>query len=287
MVDIKNVWSLFFIFIGSLFAAFSLEVFLIPNHIIDGGVTGVSIILSHLFPIPFGALLMALNAPFWLIGRKTLGRRFLLLSMSAVFVIAILSSFFVPHFILTHDLLLSAVFGGMLMGFGVGLVIRFGGATDGVEILGIIIDRKSVFTVGQIAMIINFFILSSAGFVFGWTHALYSIMAYYISTKVIDFVLEGLDESRSVFIISNQHEEIGNAIITQLHRGVTYLDGEGGFTRQRKKVIYSVISRLEESQIKDLVTKIDPKAFMTFNIAHDVKGGRFKKKGFFSHFTKT
>jgi uncharacterized membrane-anchored protein YitT (DUF2179 family) len=178
----------------------------------------------------------------------------------------------------TPDPLLASVFGGIILGVGVGMVIRFGGSLDGTEIVAILINKKSPFSVGEIVMFFNLFILSGAGFVFGWEQAMYSLMAYYIAFKMIDITIEGFDESKSVWIISDFHKEIGDALMDRLGRGVTYITGEGGFSGDDKKVIFCVITRLEEAKLKSIVDELDPTAFLAVGTIHDVKGGRFKKK---------
>jgi uncharacterized membrane-anchored protein YitT (DUF2179 family) len=188
------------------------------------------------------------------------------------------TSLLVPVQPFTIDPLLAAVFGGIILGIGVGLVIRAGGSLDGTEIVAILISKKSPFSVGEVVMFINVFILASAGFVFGWDHAMYSLIAYYIAVKMIDITLEGIDQSKSVWIISDMYEEIGLALTHRLGRGVTYLHGEGGFTGDDKKVIFIVITRMEEAKLKSIVDDWDSGAFVAIGNIHDVKGGRFKKK---------
>jgi uncharacterized membrane-anchored protein YitT (DUF2179 family) len=158
------------------------------------------------------------------------------------------------------------------------MVIRFGGSLDGTEIIAILFNKRTPFSVGEVVMFINLFILGSAGFVFGWDRAMYSLIAYYIAFKMIDITIEGFDESKSVWIISEKFQEIGDALMDRLGRGVTYLNGEGGFTGEDKKVIFVVITRLEEAKLKSIVDDIDHSAFMAVGNIHDVKGGRFKKK---------
>lgn len=157
-------------------------------------------------------------------------------------------------------------------------MIRSGGSLDGTEIVAILVSKKSPFSVGEIVMFFNFFILGSAGFVFGWDRAMYSLIAYYIAFKMIDLTIEGFGESKSIWIISDSVRDIGDAIIQRLGRGVTYLSGEGGFTGDDKQVIFCVVTRLEEAKLKSIVEEIDPTAFLAVGNIHDVKGGRFKKK---------
>jgi len=264
--------------IGAALVSVGLEIFLVPNKIIDGGIVGVSIIFSHLFNIPLGIFLTLLNLPFLFLGYKQIGKTFAVSTLFAVLVMSVGTSMLHPVDPITIDPLLAAVFGGIILGVGVGLVIRSGGSLDGTEIVAIMANKKSPFSVGEIVMFINVFILSSAGFVFGWNQAMYSLIAYYIAYKMIDITIEGFDESKSVWIISDNHKEIGDTIMSRLGRGVTYLNGEGAFTGDSKRVIFCVINRLEEAKLKSIVEELDPAAFLAVGNIHDVKGGRFKKK---------
>jgi uncharacterized membrane-anchored protein YitT (DUF2179 family) len=267
-----------FVPIGAFFVAVGLEIFLVPNHIIDGGITGISIMLSVLLGLPLGIFLILLNLPFFLLGYKQIGKTFSLTTLYGIGLMSLFTSLLVPVKPLTNDLLLATVFGGILVGVGVGLVIRNGGSTDGTEILSILVNKATPFSVGEIVMFINVFILSAAGFVFGWDRAMYSLMAYFIATKTIDITIEGLDQSKSVWIISDKHREIGDALNDRLGRGVTYLNGEGAYSGDEKQVIFTVITRLEEAKLKSIVNNIDPNAFLAIGNIHDVKGGQFKKR---------
>jgi len=274
----KLIKRALFIFTGAVLVSVGLEIFLVPNHIIDGGIVGISIILSHLSGWALGLFLFLLNLPFLLIGYKQIGKTFAISTLFGVIVMSIGTTLLHPVPGLTEDPLLAAVFGGIILGIGVGLVIRYGGSLDGTEIVAILFTKRTPFSVGELVMFINVFILGSAGFVFGWDRAMYSLIAYYIAFKMIDLTIEGFQESKSVWIISDNHREIGNAIVARLGRGVTYLSGEGGYTGDDKKVIFCVITRLEEAKLKLIVEDIDPSAFLAVGNIHDVKGGRFKKK---------
>ncbi|BFT71818.1 MULTISPECIES: YitT family protein [Paenibacillus] len=278
LTRLKFLRRVMFMIIGSALVSVALEVFLVPNNIIDGGIVGISIILSHLSHFPLGIFLVLLNLPFLLIGYKQIGKTFALSTLFSVILMSIGTTLLHPVQAFTIDPLLAAVFGGIILGIGVGLVIRSGGSLDGTEIVAILFSKKSPFSVGEIVMFFNFFILGSAGFVFGWDHAMYSLIAYYIAFKMIDITIEGLDQSKSVWIISDEFSKIGDSITSRLGRGVTYLKGEGAFTGDDKKVIFSVITRLEEAKLKSIVDELDPKAFLAIGNIHDVKGGRFKKK---------
>lgn len=268
----------FFIFIGAVLMAVGLEIFLVPNNVIDGGIVGISIILSHLLGMNLGLFIFILNIPFFFIGYKQIGKTFALSTLFGISILSISTAIFHPVPAFTEDVLLATVFGGIILGAGVGMVIRYGGSLDGTEILAILFNKKLPFSVGEIIMFFNIFILGSAGFVFGWNRAMYSLIAYFVAFKTIDIVLEGLDESKSAWIISEQYQEIGDAIIARLGRGVTYLNGEGAFTGDDKKVIFCVITRLEEAKLKTIVEDHDPTAFLAVGNIAEVRGGRFKKK---------
>ncbi|MEH7375980.1 MULTISPECIES: YitT family protein [Bacillaceae] len=264
--------------IGAILMATGLEIFLVPNHVIDGGITGISIMLAHIIGWKLGIFIFILNLPFVYMGYKQMGKTFAFSTVYGIIVLSIFVSFFHPIPAFTDDILLATVFGGMILGMGVGIVIRNGGALDGTEILALVITKKVPFSVGQIIMFINIFILGAAGFVFSWDRAMYSLLAYVIASKAIDAVVAGLEESKSVWIISDEAEEIGNAINARLGRGVTYIKGQGAFTGDSKKVIFSIITRLEESKLTTIVEDIDPSAFLAIADISEVRGGRFKKK---------
>lgn len=270
---------LLFLIAGSILFAFALEVFFVPNKIIDGGVVGVSLILAYLTKWPLGIFLFALNIPFLFLGYKQIGKTFALSTTIGVTTLSI-TTFVIHHFHFhaTDEPLLAAVFGGIMLGIGVGIVIRYGGALDGTEIVAILFNKRLPFSVGEMVMFFNIFILGSAGFVFGWDRAMYSLIGYYVAFKMIDITIEGIDESKSVWIISDYYREIGDAIIDRLGRGVTYLSGEGAYSGDNKNVIFTVITRLEEAKLKSIVEEKDPGAFLAVGNIHDVKGGRFKKR---------
>jgi uncharacterized membrane-anchored protein YitT (DUF2179 family) len=267
-----------FIIFGAILMGVGIEEFLVPNRILDGGIVGISIILSHLTGVKLGIFIFVLNIPFFFIGYKQIGKTFALSTLLGIAVLSITTALLHNVPALTEDLLLATVFGGIVLGVGVGIVIRYGGSLDGTEIMAILINKKIPFSVGEIIMFFNVFIFAIAGFVFGWDRAMYSLLAYYIAFKTIDIVIAGLDESKSAWIISDQYEEIGETILARLGRGVTYLKGEGAYTGDDKKVIFCVITRLEEAKLKEIVQEIDPSAFLAVANIAEVRGGRFKKK---------
>lgn len=264
--------------VGSLIYSAGLEIFLVPNNIIDGGVVGISIMASYLTGIPFGVYMVVLNLPFLYLGYKQIGKTFAISTIISIIALSIFSEFLEPVPKITEDYFLAAIFGGIIAGAGVGLVIRQGGSLDGTEITAIILDRKTSFSVGEVVMFFNLFILGAAGFVFGWDKAMYSLVAYFIISKMIDVVLKGLDESYAVMIVSDEYEEIADALMHRLGRGVTYLHGQGAYTGDDKQVLYCVVTRLEVVKLKEIALEKDETAFVTINPVHDIVGGRFKKK---------
>lgn len=278
MTTTKFLSRMIFLIVGAGLVSVGLEIFLVPNKIIDGGITGISIIASHLTGISLGVFLFLLNLPFLFIGYKQIGKTFALSTLFGVAVMSLGTYLLHPVNPITIDPLLAAVFGGIILGVGVGMVIRSGGSLDGTEIIAILTTKRTPFSVGETVMFFNIFILGSAGFVFGLDRAMYSLIAYFIAFKMIDVTIEGFNESKAVWIISDDHQAIGNAILSRLGRGVTYMHGEGAFTGGSKKVIFCVITRIEEAKLKTIVQEVDRHAFLAVGNIHDVKGGRFKKK---------
>lgn len=267
-----------YLFIGAIIAAVGLEVFLIPNHIIDGGVVGISIMLSAVTGIPFGVLLIVINLPFLFLGYKYIGKPFAIATTFSIICLSFWSNIFLPVLPVTNDFFLAAVFGGIITGTGVGLVIRNGGSFDGTEIVAIITDRKTVFSVGEIVMFINLFILSSASLIFGWDKAMYSLVAYFVISKMIDMVIKGLEETYAVMIVTSQHEEIADKLMKQMDKGVTLLHGEGGYSKEKRKILYCIVTRLEIDSLKSIVLDVDESAFITINPVSDIVGGRLRRK---------
>ncbi|MBE7704706.1 MAG: YitT family protein [Cyanobacteria bacterium SIG29] len=273
----------FFLTLGSLIYAFSIEGFLIPSQIIDGGITGTSMILSTLSGIPLGYLIVGINLPFIILALQKLGKRFVFSTLYSILVFAIgvtvFSQVFNGHCIIDNlDLFLVAVFGGLILGAGVGLIIRNGASVDGTEILAVYATKKIAFSVGEIIMFINLFIFTVAGFVYDWQHAMYSIITYFVAYKTMDVVIEGLNESKSVFVITDYSEEIGKDIMEKMDVSVTYIDAEGGYSGVKKRIVYCVISRLQVQKLKEIAKNIDPRAFIAIENVYEVDGVRVKKR---------
>ncbi|MEH7352985.1 YitT family protein [Neobacillus drentensis] len=274
----KLIQRILLITIGAILMSVGLEIFLVPNNVIDGGITGISIMLSYLTGWKLGIFLFIFNIPFFFIGYKQIGKTFAFSTLYGIIILSIGTTLLHPVPAFTQDILLATVFGGIVLGIGVGLVIRYGGSLDGTEILAILFNNKLPFSVGEIIMFFNLFILGSAGFVFSWDRAMYSLIAYFVAYKTIDITITGLDESKSVWIISDNARQIGDAILNRLGRGVTYINGEGAYSGDDKKVIFCVINRLEEAKLKEIVTENDDSAFLAVADIAEVRGGRFKKR---------
>lgn len=258
------------ILLGAMIAAVGLQFFLIPNHLTDGGVVGLSIIGARLFSIPIGLFLILLNIPFIYLGYKKLGKEFALYSIFGIVVLSLLTTIIHSSVAATSEPILAAVFGGAIVGIGVGLVIRHGGTIDGADTVAILIDKRTPFSVGEAIMFMNIFILTASGFVFGWDNAMYSMIAYYVAHKAIDVTVEGLDNSRSVWIVSKNYKEIGAAIQEQLGEKVTYVNGKRVDGMVSDGVILAVITRMQEMKLKALVRKHDKRAFIVINDAHEI-----------------
>jgi len=267
---------------GIVSAALGLKGFLLPNGFIDGGVTGISLITNALTNIPFPILLIAINLPFLIMAFKAVGKQFAIKSILAVIVLAI-TVHFIPSFSVTHDKLLIAVFGGFFLGAGIGLAIRGGSVIDGTEVLAIFLSRKLPVTIGDIILIFNVLIFSSAAYVFSIETAMYAMLTYLSASKTVDFIVTGLEEYVGVTIISEKSEEIRLAVIENLGRGCTIYLGKKGFAKRgeplaRTNIVYTLLTRLELSKLHTEVEKIDPNAFIIMHSIIDAKGGMIKKR---------
>lgn len=275
---VKEVISkLFFLTLGAFIFAAGLELFLLPNKIIDGGVIGISMMLTYITDGNLGLFIFCINLPFIFVALRTLGKKFVIQTFYAVGILSVATNFFHGHQV-TEDLLLATVFGGIILGLGVGLILRNNASLDGTEMVSIHLAKKLKFiSVGELLMTINLFVYLCAGFLFGWDRALYSILTYYVASKVIDSVLEGFDKAKSVRIVSEKYRDIGDSIMKELDVSVTYFRTMGGYSRQEKILTYCVVNKFEMAKLKELVHSIDPKAFLVTEDVHEVEGVRVKK----------
>ena len=282
-LSFKNIFKqwiapLFFITVGAVIAAFALEEFLVPFTILDGGVVGISMIISQLSGFPLGILTIVLNVPFMIIGYRRLGVRFL---VKAIYAMAVFSSFlgvFESMKAVTEQEILVVVFGGLLLGVGVGLILRYGGCLDGTEIVAMLLSHHTEFSVGQIVLFFNIIIYGVAGLLFGPDRALYSLLTYFITSKIIDIVENGMEQGKSVMIITDHGKDIADAIYSQLGRTCTQMEGKGMVSNGKKTVLYCVITRVEVPAIKKIINDADVSAFMTISDVSEIVGNHIKKK---------
>ncbi|MDF2066473.1 YitT family protein [Bacillus sp. Cr_A10] len=274
----KMVFKAIMVIIGGFIAAYGLEAVLIPNNVSDGGVTGVSIVGSQLFGIPLGILIALLNIPFIFLGYKQIGKSFAIFSVIGIASLAVGTSLMHHVQTIIHgDTLLVTVVGGIIIGFGMGLALRNGGALDGIDMLAVLLSRKLPFGTSDLILFLNTFVFIVVSTVFGLQGAILSAIAYFIASKVIHIVEVGLSGSKTFKIITNQPELMVETIRDRLGRGATFNIVQGGYSNEQFKEITCVINRLEESKMKEIISDIDVNAFVTVYEVAEVKGGNFKK----------
>ena len=261
---------------GAVIAAFSLEEFLAPNHIFDGGVTGISMILTHFMKAKLGLLVAIVNVPFIIIGIKKLGKRFIVKVIVAIVTFSIMTGVFEHMGNATHDIILATTFGGVLLGAGVGLVLRGGACLDGTEIVAILISKKLSISTGQIILFINVIIYAVAGAIFGLDRGMYSLLMYFITSKVIDIVEIGWDNTKSVMIITDKGKELAQDIYIELGRTVTFMKGEGLVSSEPKDILYCVVTRAEIFDLKRIVNSVEGSTFTTISDVSEVVGNHVK-----------
>jgi len=274
--------DILFIILAVVSASFGLKGFLLPNSFIDGGVTGISLIITELSGIPLSILLILINIPFLGLAFSTISKQFAIKSIFAILLLA-LSVHFIPFQSITDDKLLIAIFGGFFLGLGIGLAIRGGSVIDGTEVLAVFISRRTILTIGDVVLIFNILIFGVAAYVFSINIALYAILTYIAASKTVDFVVSGIEEYIGVTIISDKSEEIRLAIIEKLGRGCTLYSGKKGFSKRGEKlketdIVYTLLTRLELSKLQVEVDKIDKDAFIIMHSIKDAKGGMIKKR---------
>ena len=271
-----EILSMLMIIVGAVVAAFSLEEFLAPNHIFDGGVTGVSMILANFIHMNLGTLVVILNIPFIVIGIIKLGKRFIVKVIVAIVIFSVMTGVFSRMENATYDVILATTFGGVLLGAGVGLVLRGGGCLDGTEIVAILISKKFQISTGRIILLINVIIYAVAGIVFGLDRGMYSLLMYFITSKVIDMVEIGWDNTKSVMIITDDGRKLAQEIYTHLGRTVTFIKGEGLVSNDEKQILYCVITRAEMFELKRIISSVECSSFTTISEVSEIVGNHVK-----------
>jgi len=272
----------FLIIVGVLSAGFGLRGFLLQNDFLDGGATGISLMIAELTGFNFSLILLFINLPFIILGYNIISRQFAVKTAFGIVSLA-LAVAFIPYPDITNDKLLIAVFGGFFLGAGIGLAVRGGGVIDGTEVLAIAISKKSGLTIGDVILVVNIIIFSLAAWLISVEIALYAMLTYLSASKTVDFLIEGIEEYTGVTIISVKNEKIRTMIVNKLGRGITVYKGERGFGKSGEKlydmnIIYTIITRLEVSKLKLEIEKIDPNAFVVMSSVKDMKGGMIKKR---------
>jgi uncharacterized membrane-anchored protein YitT (DUF2179 family) len=271
----SRIGQLIGIILGACIVGSSINSLILPNHIADGGVTGIAIILHYLFGFPAGITIFLLNLPLFIMGLRIVGRRFLIYSIIGVAVLSFTLDATSNITALTHDTLLASIFGGVLSGIGMGLIFRSQGSLGGTDILAVFFNRTTQFSVGQILLGIDALIFLVTALLFTPETAMYAMIYMFIATRVIDLVQEGINHSKSVMIVTGKPQQIAQVIMSRLNRGVTFISGTGAFSGQPKNIVYCVISRAELSQIKDIVRENDPQSFMAISEVPEVVGEGF------------
>jgi uncharacterized membrane-anchored protein YitT (DUF2179 family) len=266
------------ILVGSVILAVGMNMFMIPNMLAPGGVSGLAVVLYHLFRLPVGATIILLNIPLFIVGYLVLGPRVVIQSLLGTFLFSIAVEATAPYLpAATDDLLLASVYGGVVMGIGVGLVFRFRGSTGGTGLLSLILAKAKGISPGQAMLWGDLVVLAAAVFVFGSEAAMYAAVALFVSVKVIDGILEGLGLAKSVIIITKSGEAINEKLLYELGRGVTWLEGHGGYTGQSREVLLCVVTRQQIATLKTIVRDIDPDSFVIIGNATEVHGEGFQK----------
>lgn len=276
----RYFWKIFYILLGSLIVAVSVNGLLIPHRLLSGGVTGLAILIHYFSGVSTGLIIFLINIPIFLLGAKYISKQFTVLSLvgmlSFAFFLTLTRGIVFP----VDDLILVAIFGGVLNGLGAGIVFRSRGSLGGTDIIAVIFNKYSAFSIGSILMFINAIILILSALYFNLQLALYTMITMYISTQMVDLVQEGLNHRKNVVIISDKAEEIAARILLRIRRGVTFLHGEGAYTHQQREVIYCIIKAMELPKLKEMVAELDPQAFMSVTDTKEVLGRGFYVEDF-------
>lgn len=270
------------ILLGVLSAGFGLKGFLLPNTFLDGGATGISLLLANMAGLPLAALLLLVNLPFLLLGLRVIGREFAVKAILAIIGLALCVAL-LPYPEVTQDKLLIAVFGGFFLGAGIGLTVRGGAVIDGTEILAIALSRRFGLSIGDVILAFNVILFTISAYLLSAETALYAMLTYLAASKTVDFILEGIEEYTGITIISTKADAIADVIAHELHQGLTVFRGERGYgkrglLKEDMRIIYTVVTRLEVNRLQSAVQRIDPEAFLVMGSLKDTLGGMTKKR---------
>lgn len=268
------------ILLGSLTSAIGINSFIIPHKLISSGVTGIAIIIEYMASIPTGVLIFILNIPIFIFGMRETDKEFMIYSLLGMVSNSLFLIFTrnIYMYINTSDILLSSIFGGALTGIGLGLILKNGGSMGGIDIIAVAFKRKTGINVSTLSLVMNMIIVGFGAFISGMDIILYTLLSIYISTSLMDRVIEGLDRKKLLFIVTEKEAEVSKAIMESLHRGVTYFYGEGAYTGERRRVLYCIVPLKQLVRVKRITEEADPKAFITIIDASEVQGSGFKKQ---------
>jgi uncharacterized membrane-anchored protein YitT (DUF2179 family) len=280
MTDV--VRKVIFIIIGNFLCSIAFNVFFIPNKLLSGGVGGLGILIQYLTDIPAGISVFIINIPIFIIGSKMVDKEFALFGFVSMFVLSSLLTITngIGKYFVIDDVLLASIFGGVFNGVGMGLMFRNRVSQGGFDIIAAILKKKYNVNIGTGLMAVNTVIVSLSSLLFGYKSAMYTIMAMYVGYRILDKVQTGFNVKKNIIIVSDKPKELADAIIKKLHRGVTFLEGIGGYTNENKKVIYCIVTSSETAKLKNIVDEIDPNAFFTVNDVVEVRGRGFQNVGF-------
>ncbi|SMO55424.1 YitT family protein [Melghirimyces algeriensis] len=272
----KRFWEYLSLTVGSFIVAAGLELILAPNGLVDGGVTAIAIMSHKLWEIPLWVVFLGLNLPILLFTTKVTGKRFVIRTLYANAVTTVGLILFKPIPAITTSEVLIVLYGGLLLGVGIGLVVKTGGAIDGTEMLAVWFHKRFHIPITTFLLVLNAVIFATAAFVYTLEKAMFSLAVFYIVTKMIDFVMDGLNQAKSVMIISEKPEEVGKRLVHDLEVSLTFLRGEGGYSGDEKRIIYCIVDRLEYPKLKELVLEIDPGAIMEASYVAETAGVKYK-----------
>ncbi len=276
----ESVQDYLYVLAGALIQAFAMRLFLIPAQLVSGGVSGAAQLINHYTNWPIGLMVFIGNVPLFILGWQHLGGpRFALRTALSIVAFSFFTDFlalFLPADGVVHDLVLNCLYGGVVMGVGLGFVYRGKGTSGGSDILGRILNERLGISISQAYLATDSAVILSAGFVFAWENALYALVVTYVSGLAAEMVLEGSNVFRTAMIITSRPKEVAEKILYDMERGVTFLEGRGGYTGAQREVLYCVVTRSEISQIKSIVKAVDPNAFMVIGQAHEALGEGFR-----------
>lgn len=277
----EPVGKLVAIFLGNFICAFAFNGLLIPNQLLSGGVTGIAIMLHYVIDLPVGLIIFLLNLPIFIVGAKLIDKKFVFYSFFSMVTLSTLMELTkgVNQYIEINDILIETIIGGVLLGIGMGMMFRNKVTQGGTDIIAAILKKKLNIELGTVLMGTNLVIIGFSSVLFGIRPAMYTLIALFISYQIVDKVQQGLDTKKTVFIISSQPQELADAIIVKLHRGATFLNGEGAFNKDNKKIIYCTVTSTQVGKLKEIIDEMDPEAFITINDVKEVKGRGFKSIG--------